>query len=188
MIKQCLSILSLTTIAMVSLVAMPAHSQTVDGNQKNYVGPQIVVSGYGSGFGVNGRIGVAENISVRPHASFVKSSTPGAGDITTFGAGATYEFSLSQPGQPSKFTPYAGVGYDTSSSSFSPATNSAISSLPPEIASQVKNNLNQATSPILSGFYAEIGSDYQLNDTFALNANYRAGALGGFSIGGSYKF
>ncbi len=93
-------ILSIAASAAVLSVAaqLPSQAQSKD----SYIGPTIVFGGGNSAFGVNGKFGVAENISVRPIAIF------GSGN-TVFGAAATYDFKL--PGQSAvQFEPFAGIG------------------------------------------------------------------------------
>jgi Outer membrane protein beta-barrel domain len=167
--KKILSIISIATIAAANLVALPAYSQTSSNTKSNYIGPQFTF-GNATGYGVNGKFGVADNISIRPFASFYNFSAPGSNvNVTFLGAAATYDFNLDQPGQqPSGFSPYAGLGYE------------AI------IASG-----NIAGSPAggsVAGIYAEVGTDYHLNDSFVLNANYKFKSLGALSIGAGFKF
>lgn len=181
--NKLLSILATASIAALA-VQLPSQANP----QIPHIGAQITVSGYGSGVGLNGKIGVADNISVRPHASFLSYSGTGGGNITNFGAAATYELNLDPSGnQPSKFTPYAGAGYDLSSVSLAGVSN-AVSGLPSNIANPIIDNANNDANRLTSGFYFVLGTDYQISDTIALNANYRIGGLGGFNIGGSYKF
>jgi Outer membrane protein beta-barrel domain len=158
-----ISTLSIITVVAVSLVAEPAHSE-------NYIGPQVSLSNGATGLGVNGKIGVSDNISVRPFASYYNFSIPGNNlNITFVGAAATYDLNFSQPGQPrNAFTPYAGLGYQAILAS-----------------GNIGNNVANGAG---SGLYGEIGTDYQLNESFVLNANFRIQGLGGLSVGGAYKF
>jgi acetyltransferase-like isoleucine patch superfamily enzyme len=167
--KKLISVISIAAISAISICAAPAHSET-NQNNKNYIGPQVSLSGGATGFGVNGKIGVADNISVRPFASIYSFSIPGNNlNITFVGASATYDFNLSQAGQPpSAFAPYAGIGYEAILAS-----------------GQIGNNVARGAG---SGLYGEIGTDYHFNESFLLNANYRIQGLGGLSVGGAYKF
>jgi outer membrane protein W len=162
--KNILSIISISAIVASNLAALPAYSQTFS-NNKNYIGPQITV-GNATGFGVNSKFGVADNISIRPFATIYSFSNL---NVTFIGAAATYDFNLDQPGQsPSGFSPYAGLGYEAIIASGSIAGSPAGGSV--------------------AGLYAEVGTDYHLNDSFLLNANYRFKSLGALSIGAGFKF
>jgi outer membrane protein W len=156
-----ISILSIATVTTINMAAEPARSE-------NYIGPQLSIPGGATGFGLNGKVGVSENISVRPFASYYSFSAPGNNNvnITFLGAAATYDFNLGQ--SLNGFTPYAGLGYQAILAS-----------------GTIGNNVAQGAG---SGLYGEIGTDYQLNESFVLNANYRIQGLGGLSIGGAYKF
>jgi outer membrane protein W len=167
--NKILSVLATATITSANLAALPAYSQTSSNNKFNYIGPQFTV-GNATGFGINSKFGVANNISIRPFASFYNFNAPGGNVSVTFlGAAATYDFNLDKSGQkPSGFAPYAGLGYE------------AI------IASG-----NIAGSPAggaVAGLYGEVGTDYHLSDSFLLNANYRFKSLSALSIGAGFKF
>jgi hypothetical protein len=96
-------ILSIVASAAVLSVAAQLPSQAE--SKESYIGPTIIFGGGSSIFGVNGKFGIAENISVRPVVAF------GSG-ATAFGASATYDFNL--PGQSTtKFEPFAGIGFVT---------------------------------------------------------------------------
>jgi opacity protein-like surface antigen len=155
--------------------------------QKNYVS---VTSSFGrvlkSGFegiadksineyGVTGKIGVSENISIRPFISAgIGSSRENLGFSTpidveftnaTVGVAATYDLNLSN----SDFTPYGGIGYSSS------------------VAKASVAGSNQSIERTTSGVYLEVGTDYQLPaSNIVLNANYKlqdGGGLFGISVG-----
>ncbi len=95
--KKILSIVASAAILSVA-TQLPSQAESKD----SYIGPTILFGGGSSVFGVNGKFGIAENISLRPVVAF------GSGD-TIFGASATYDFNLL--GQSStKFEPFAGIG------------------------------------------------------------------------------
>lgn len=160
------SIIAATSAAIASAcLLMCVESATAQSapiqDKTTYVGPSI---GFGSGvtvYGVNGKFKVADSISVRP---FVQFGSVSGINITYYGASATYDFSLPQ----SEFQPYAGVGYlgATASASFA----------------------GTSVSASTSGIYFEVGSDYNISDSIALNANYKFRDSGYFSLGGGYRF
>jgi opacity protein-like surface antigen len=130
-----------------------------------YVGPSIGFSNGTTLYGVNAKFKVADNISVRPFVQF-SSRSFGAANVTVtfYGASATYDFSLPS----TQFAPYAGIGYlgATASASFQ----------------------GQSASASDSSIYFEAGSDYNITDSIALNANYKFKDNGFFSFGGAYRF
>ncbi|WP_309745473.1 MULTISPECIES: outer membrane beta-barrel protein [unclassified Chamaesiphon] len=157
--KKFLSVL--VTTALVS-VATQLPSQA-DEAKKNYVGVGATFIGDTTGLGVVSKIGVAENISVRPFVSILGSS----GDTSLYIAGvsATYDFNLSN----ADLTPYAGLGY-----------------------SSIGVTDGNATANLVSSFYAEVGADYNVSDSFTINGTYRyffAGNDGGsLGLGVGYRF
>jgi hypothetical protein len=155
------AILTLSVVG-VTLVPAAAQAQPMPTDKKNYVGPQVNFFNGATGFGATSKFGVADNISVRPFVSF---ASQGGVSATFYGAAATYDFNLDQPGQPpTGFTPYAGIGYLGVSASAGGFSGSA------------------------SSVYFELGSDYEVSENIALNANYRFKDGGFFSIGGGWKF
>jgi opacity protein-like surface antigen len=177
------------SISNPDLVAQTSTESSGKTRKKYYVAPTIVfgntitssaISTFGTRsitqFGVTGRIGVTENISVRPFISFGSGSskeTIGLTPVdvsystTTYGLSATYDLNLPN----SEFTPYGGLGY---------ASNSVSSSF-----STLGNTANPPVNS-KSGVYVEIGTDYQVADSIILNANYKlldGGSLFGIAVG-----
>jgi opacity protein-like surface antigen len=131
-----------------------------------YVGPSIGFSNGTTLYGVNAKFKVADNISVRPFVQFSSRSFGSVNATVTFyGASATYDFSLPSSGG---FAPYAGIGYLGATASVSGPGGS----------------LSGSDSSI----YFEAGSDYNITDSIALNANYKFKDNGFFSFGGAYRF
>ncbi|WP_373542172.1 outer membrane beta-barrel protein [Chamaesiphon sp.] len=131
----------------------------------SYVGPSIGFSDGDTLYGVNAKFKVSDNISVRPFIQFANRSVgPVSASVTLYGASASYDFSLPS----TDFSPYAGIGYlaATGSASFQGITYSATD----------------------SGIYFEVGTDYNISETIALNANYKFKDDGYFSFGGAYRF
>lgn len=98
--KKILSIVASAALLSVA-TQLPSQAQSKD----SYIGATILFGGGDSIFGVNGKFGIAESISVRPVIAF-------ASGTTIFGGSATYDFNL--PGQSStKFDPFIGIGFLT---------------------------------------------------------------------------
>jgi hypothetical protein len=108
------------------------------------------------GIGAIGKFGVADNISVRPFGYF--SSTLGV-NYTAYGATATYDYKIPA----SDFTVYGGAGF----AGFSASANGT------------------TIAGIANGVTFTLGADYQINDTFVVNAN--TNALG-VNVGLGYNF
>jgi opacity protein-like surface antigen len=159
--KSIFAVASLLTVSCVLLSAGGASAQ----EKTTYVGPSIGFSNGTTLYGVNAKFKVADSISVRPFVQFASRSVgPVSATLTFYGASATYDFSLPS----TQFAPYAGIGYlgATASASFQGASASASD----------------------SSIYFEAGSDYNISDSIALNANYKFKDNGFFSFGGAYRF
>ncbi len=152
---------SVCTAALVLLSVGGAIAQ----EKTTYVGPSIGFSNGTTLYGINAKFKVADSISVRPFVQFAnRSYGPVSASLTFYGASASYDFNIPS----SDFNPYAGIGYlgATGSASYQGITYSATD----------------------SGVYFEIGTDYNISDTIALNANYKFKDNGYFSFGGAYRF
>jgi len=66
-----------------------------------YIAPSVSFGGGQTAFGVDGKFGIADNISLRPYVYF-----PSAG--TQFGGSVTYDWDLRQASLP--ITPFIGLG------------------------------------------------------------------------------
>lgn len=149
------------SVALTGIVSSANNAMAQDA-KKNYVGPSIGFANGTTLFGVNSKFGVSDNVSVRPYAQF---GSIGGISITSYGATATYDFSIPK----TDFAPYAGIGFGGLTGSAGGASASA------------------------SGLALEFGSDYNVSDSIALNANYRILTNGNgngslFNIGGGFKF
>jgi hypothetical protein len=92
---------ALTILAGVLAVAQaPAMAGGV-GN--NTIGPSVRLGNGNSIFSIDSKLGVADNISLRPYVAF-----PSGG--TNFGTSLTYDFDLRQSATP--ITPFIGAGVD----------------------------------------------------------------------------
>jgi hypothetical protein len=90
----------IATIALTATAVVVAQSAAMAGGiGDNYIGPTINLGNGQSVFGVNGKFGVTDTLSVRPYVNF-----PSGG--TNLGSSLTYDWNL--PLTP--LTPFAGVG------------------------------------------------------------------------------
>jgi hypothetical protein len=156
---------SLLTATVLAMSAAGAMAET-----KNYAGLSLSSVGGTTAFGINSRVGVAENISVRPYIQFASESVSGI-NITAalYGVSATYDFKLPK----SELTPYVGVGFQSASVSGT--------------SGGVTGTLTAGTST-----YFEGGVDYAVSDSIVLNANYKSSYVsnsgGYFTVGAGYNF
>jgi hypothetical protein len=155
-------ILSLVSIAAVLAAALPAAAQSRYGSaKKNYIGPAVTFTSGATGIGATSRFGVADNISIRPFATFY--SNYGV-SVTAVGASATYDFNLDDGSGANPFTPYGGIGFYGVSASASGFTGNS------------------------SGVYFEVGADYDATESITLNVNHRFREGGYTSVGGGFRF
>jgi hypothetical protein len=97
--KKLISLVALTATTLVA-----AQSAALAGGiGNNTIGPSVTFGNGQSTFGIDGKFGVADNISIRPFVAF-----PTGG--TSLGASLTYDFDLRQAANP--ITPFVGVGLD----------------------------------------------------------------------------
>lgn len=108
--KKLIAIIALaaTTIAVTQSSALAGRVG------KNTIGPSVTFGNGQSVFGVNGKFGVADNVSVRPYVNF-----PTGG--TDFGASLTYDWNLGRHNR--SLTPFAGVGVNIATAGNQSATN-----------------------------------------------------------------
>ena len=156
---------SLLTTTVVAMSASGALAET-----KNYVGLSLSSVNSNTAFGVNSRIGIAENISVRPYIQAFGSSGGGVtGTVGLYGVSATFDFMIPK----SELTPYVGLGFQSVSVTFTGGGGSA-------------------TFTGGSNTYFEGGVDYAVSEKIVLNANYKssyATSSGGyFTVGAGYNF
>jgi opacity protein-like surface antigen len=99
--KKLVSLVALMAATLAA--AQPAAIAGGIGN--NTIGPSVSFGGSQSVFGIDGKFGIADNLSIRPFVAF-----PTGG--TSFGGSLTYDFDLRQSATP--ITPFLGVGVDVS--------------------------------------------------------------------------
>ena len=89
---------------LASLIAAITQSPTAamaGGIGNNYVGPAVTFGDGQSVFGINSKLGIADNFSLRPYILF-----PAGG--TQLGTSLTYDLDLRQ--SPTPITPFVGLG------------------------------------------------------------------------------
>ena len=102
-------LLSLVILSSTFLAIRPAQAQLIPG--QNNVGPSVLFGNGQTSIGIDSKLGVYDNISIRPSIYFPNNTT-------TFGAAVTYD----APGvldSERRLTPYAGVGVRFNSGSSS---------------------------------------------------------------------
>ncbi len=132
-----------------------------EGKSKNNVGITTSFINDITFYGITSKIGITDNISVRPFIELGNTTVDGTNaSVVFYGASATYDFDIPNSG----LSPYVGVGVGSASVSFGNASASA------------------------GGYYSEIGVDYNASNSIVINANYKIGGSGYLSIGGGYRF
>ena len=121
----------------------------------NYVGPSVTFGGGQSAFGINSKLGVADNISLRPYVFF-----PSGG--TQFGTSVTYDWDLRQSATP--ITPFVGVGVGFQTGNSNTSTNGF---------AQVGADYNVNESIALLGSVAIPFNSNNANTSVTLGANLR---------------
>ena len=149
-------------VATVSIcIATQLPSQAGEA-KKSYVGVGVTSVSSITGFGIVSKIGIADNVSIRPFISVLASS--GSTSLYLAGASVTYDFNQTN----ADFNPYAGLGYG-----FVGITNGI-------------ENANLGSSA-----YGEIGADYNVAESVAVNGNYKyffAGGGNSLGLGVGYRF
>jgi opacity protein-like surface antigen len=144
-----------------SLSADIAQAADSDGPQKkNYVGATATFLNGVTLYGINSKIGVVDNVSLRPFIEFGSvSANNSSASIIYYGSSVTYDLNINNSA-----VAYGGVGI------------AGISAF---------NNQDSASA---NGSYAEIGVDYNPTNNFVINANYKIGGSGFLSVGAGYRF
>jgi Outer membrane protein beta-barrel domain len=153
---------------------------TNQSKKRNYVGFTVGSFLQIPAYGINAKIEVADNISVRPFIQYAKLPDSllrlEAGknvDVNVsgfiYGLSATYDFNVPK----SDFVPYAGIGLANASGSATGIDG---------------NNNNVNTSGFTSPVFVELGVDYNFTENVTLNLNYKFQDLGFLSIGAGYRF
>ncbi len=98
--KKALLMAAITVAATATAVTQMPDSAQAGGRGFNQIGPTAAFGGGETAFGINSKLGIANNLSLRPFVLF-----PDGG--TVFGSSLTYDFDLGRRGP---FTPFVGAG------------------------------------------------------------------------------
>jgi hypothetical protein len=90
----------LVTLITAAITQSP-QAALAGGIGNNYIAPSVTFGGGSSVFGIDSKLGIADNISLRPFVKF-----PSGG--TNFGTSVTYDWDLRQASLP--ITPFIGLG------------------------------------------------------------------------------
>ncbi len=141
-----------TTAAAVTQMSSVAQA---GGRGFNQIGPTVTFGNGNSVFGIGGKLGIADNLSVRPFVTF-----PSGG--TVFGSSLTYDWDL---GRRSPITPFVGAGIAIASGGGLTQT---------EGFAQVGADFNVSREFAISG---NLGIPFNSNNgsstAFTLGANFR---------------
>jgi opacity protein-like surface antigen len=98
--KKLLLIPAIFASLMTATTQAP-QSALAGGIGNNHIGPSVTFGGGQSVFGIDSKLGIADNVSLRPYVAF-----PSGG--TDFGTSLTYDWDLRQSSIP--ITPFIGLG------------------------------------------------------------------------------
>jgi opacity protein-like surface antigen len=87
--------------SLVAAITQTPTAAMAGGIGNNYVGPAVTFGGGQSVFGINSKLGISDNISLRPFVTF-----PSGG--AQLGTSLTYDWDLRESATP--LTPFVGVG------------------------------------------------------------------------------
>jgi opacity protein-like surface antigen len=107
------NIIALISVAGFALCA-PAQAQLA----LNSIGPSVAIGSGQTNFGIDGKFGIGDNVSLRPFVYF-----PSGG--TDFGGALTYDFKL-LPTNNLQITPFAGASIDVNSGNGNSITSFAL--------------------------------------------------------------
>jgi hypothetical protein len=102
--KRTLLTTVITVAAAAAAVTQMPNAAQAGGRGFNQIGPTVTFGGGDTTFGINSKLGIADNLSLRPYVNF-----PSGG--TNFGSGLTYDWDL---GRRSPLTPFVGAGINFS--------------------------------------------------------------------------
>lgn len=102
----------LTVAAAAAAVTQMPNAAQAGGRGHNQIGPTVTFGGGDTTFGASAKLGIADNLSLRPYVNF-----PSGG--TNFGSGLTYDWDL---GRRSPLTPFVGAGLNFSTGGGTTAT------------------------------------------------------------------
>jgi opacity protein-like surface antigen len=111
--KLLLTPIALLTLAISAITQSP-QAALAGGIGNNYIAPSVTFNSGTSVFGIDGKIGVADNVALRPFVTF-----PSGG--TGYGASLTYDWDLRQATLP--ITPFVGLGVEFETANNKTSTN-----------------------------------------------------------------
>jgi hypothetical protein len=112
--KKLLFIPAILFAVIVSAITQSPQTALAGGIGNNYIAPSYTFGGGSSVFGIDSKIGVADNLALRPFVTF-----PSGG--TEYGASLTYDWDLRQATMP--ITPFVGLGLEFQTANNTTATN-----------------------------------------------------------------
>jgi opacity protein-like surface antigen len=101
--KKLLLIPTMLLAIIVAAIVPSNQSALAGGIGNNYIAPAVTFGGGTTVFGLDSKIGVADNFALRPFVTF-----PTGG--TEYGASLTYDWDLRQ--SPTPITPFLGLGFE----------------------------------------------------------------------------
>jgi opacity protein-like surface antigen len=154
--KNFLIISTIFATLMAAAVTQAPIAAVAGGIGNNYVAPAVTFGGGQTVFGIDSKLGIADNISLRPYVTF-----PTGG--TQFGTSLTYDWDLRQ--SPASITPFIGLGlaFQTGSSSNTTTVGFA----------QVGADFNVSDSIALLGSVAIPFSSNNASTSVTLGAGFR---------------
>ncbi|WP_310483520.1 hypothetical protein [Chamaesiphon sp. VAR_48_metabat_403] len=99
--KKLLLIPAILATLIATAITQAPQAAVAGGIGNNYIAPTVTFGGGSSVFGIDSKLGIADNISLRPFVTF-----PTGG--TQFGTSITYDWDLRQASLP--ITPFVGLG------------------------------------------------------------------------------
>jgi hypothetical protein len=99
--KKLLPLFAIAATCIATALTQAPEAAMAGGIGNNYIGPAVTFGGGQSVFGIDSKLGIADNISLRPFVLF-----PSGG--TQFGTSLTYDWDLRE--SPIRFTPFIGLG------------------------------------------------------------------------------
>lgn len=99
--KKLLFIPTSLAVCVAATITQSAPPAMAGGIGNNYIAPGVTFGGGQSVFGVQSKLGIADNISLRPFVTFPSNNTQ-------YGTSITYDWDLRQ--SPVPITPFVGVG------------------------------------------------------------------------------
>ena len=108
-----------SSILTAALILLSVSNASASEDKQNYLAPSVGFVSGGSLYGITAKLGVAENVSIRPFIQFNSSSTS---SLTAYGASITQGFNIPRSG----LIPYAGIGILGSSSTGNSSATSGI--------------------------------------------------------------